>query len=211
MLIFRIFFDQFEDKLAALKSTLAALIVCSIVWSCAIPVSPEPKLPQSLFERYPFTIHFYLSSDLKKATVSPLYGYEIELGRASVQSVTKTLENMFKEVISVNELSNMPKYYNGVIEPGINHFNFDLDTEVMEVAYSFKIYDDRKQIIETINVNGKSRRDAYRDLIVTNFLKEMTEKAIIDAMAQFMVAFKTNPKIQTWLAANKIEGNGVRQ
>lgn len=199
------FFNKDKRNVLPTKLILAALVANFMILSCAMKVSPEPKLPAAIFLQYPLTIHFYSSPEFKNAVVSPLYGYEIELGQASIQAVTETLGVIFKNLIPINGLTNLPTNFIGVVEPLISHFNFDLDTEVMEVAYSFKIYDERKQIIETINVSGRSKRDAYRDLIVTNFLKERAEKAIIDAMAQFMLAFKTNPKIQTWLAANGIK------
>lgn len=119
---------------------------------------------------------------------------------------------MFKHAIPVDEITKIPTDFTGVIEPEIARFNFNLGTEVMEVAYYFKVYDARKQIIEIIYASGRSRRDTYRDPVVTTFLREMAEKAITNAMAQFMIAFNTNPKIQQRLYLNdKSENNIIRQ
>ncbi|MBK8814174.1 MAG: hypothetical protein IPN42_01035 [Methylococcaceae bacterium] len=174
---------------------LLGLFCCS----CGLTTRPEPNLPQPIFESYPLTVVLYLKPEFKNASanIDPVYGWTFEIGQASVEIVTKTLKAMFNRVITVEKITEIPQNFSAVIEPDIRAFKVEIEKLSVEIAYTFNVYDNQKQLIDTVSVSGKEKRQFFK----FNLGKYLTEQAMKDAMAQLMVKFQNDPEIQTWLKA----------
>ncbi|MEQ1666586.1 MAG: hypothetical protein ABL927_14575 [Bdellovibrionales bacterium] len=177
------------------------LSFCLFCCSCGITTHPEPILPKPIFESYPLTVVLYLKPEFKNtsANIDPVYGWTFELGQASVVILTQTVKAMFTRVITVEKITDIPQKFSATIEPDIRDFKIDFEQISVEIAYTFNVFDNQKQLIDTVSVIGKGKR---QQLFKFNVYKDLTERAMKDAMAQLMVKFQNDPEIQAWLKAS---------
>lgn len=107
---------------------------------------------------------------------------------------------MFSRVITVDKIADIPQNFSAVIEPDIRAFKVDFEQLSVEIAHTFNVFDNQKQLINTVSVSGKEKRQFFKFNIYTY----LTEQAMNNAMAQLMVKFQNDPEIQTWLKSRSV-------
>jgi hypothetical protein len=119
----------------------------------------------------------------------------MDLGTPSSLILIETLKSMFERVLLVDNIIAVPKNYDGILEPeiiGIGGY------DIVEITYRFILYDKNEHIVKDFKITGKDNSGSW--IVSTG-----TGPAIQDAMAQLMIMFQDDPKIQEWLFANKVE------
>jgi len=161
-----------------------------------------PKTP--IFKRYPLTIVLYQSQEFKSYTYpldpSGTFSNSIDLGNPSGAILLETLKAMFDRVIPVDNISNTPNDYAGLLEPkivGMHDISLSTKNGTVEITYGFTLYDKNKQIVTQFEVTGGDYSGFW-------IVSDATGPAMGDAMAQLMVKFQEDPKIREWLAANGV-------
>lgn len=181
---------------------ILALSMCLLCCSCGVTIHPEPKLPAPIIESYPLTVVLYLKPAFKNsvATIDSLYDWRIDLGSGSVEILIKTLNVLFYRVIIVEKAEDFPKSFSVVIEPDVHDFSLHAEQGIVEIAYNFKLFDHEKQLIDKLQVTGQGKR---QQLYKLDIIKDSSETAMKDAMAQLIVKIQNDPNIQTWFRTNR--------
>jgi hypothetical protein len=180
------------------QRSVVFIFISLLLWSCSHVVKlPPPKTP--LFKRYPFSIVLYQNQAFKNYIhifgAIGSFRSSMDLGTPSSLILIETLKSMFERVLLVDNIIAVPKNYDGILEPeiiGIGGY------DIVEITYRFILYDKNEHIVKDFKITGKDNSGSW--IVSTG-----TGPAIQDAMAQLMIMFQDDPKIQEWLFANKVE------
>jgi len=185
-----------------------ALSFMTLLISCTVIIEPKPSVNQKpLIELYPMHIGFHhnrkQNDNYREKIEGDIVDYEFILDKPSAEFFAVNLKYIFKNVNYIDDFSNARvDNLDGVIVSDIEKFKSPVQgmPNQAEIAYIFSLYDRQKNLIGILRIWGKGTSD--KQYLLNSVMRDATELAIKDAMAQLMVAFGKHPPFRRWLSEN---------
>jgi hypothetical protein len=174
-------------------------------------VSVPAQFPEPIVEKLPLSIGVVLDEALLAYSHSEELesgkSYHIELGSAQTEMFQKLLSGMFVRAAVVS--STQADQVDGVLVPSIEELQFSTPdqtkTDYFEVwiRYQMRLYEPDGTLVAEwpLTAYGQANSRNYNMQGQEPALQAAALSACRDAMAFFIVQFRTIPAVETWLAA----------
>ncbi|MFQ5579073.1 MAG: hypothetical protein ACE5FZ_00535 [Nitrospiria bacterium] len=213
--------SKFGNKrgIGGFSRKLALLSIGILLSGCTHISTLKPTMNQSRdIVKIPISVGIYYSPEFKTYNQDRKTGphrWVIPLGQASVAAFDQAIKKVFDRTIHVS--SRPPFTHNNykvdtVIEPKIEHFNFDLPlfmgTYSAEVVYRITLYSSDGTPFISWTVRGTGERPSGFDYLThATPIGEATDLAIQGAITKFMTGFSDVPEVKNWLRKEKTSGH----
>jgi len=180
----------------------AALAACGPVHLVAKSDIPQPlvqKLPAGVALYVPTEFSQYVHKEERSGTK-----WQIELGKAQTETITRLVNAMFEQVIPVDSVNDATTHANeikAILEPSVEEFAFVTPRDAgspyfaVSIKYRLNVYSPDGKLADSWGFTGYGTAQA-QGVIMDDPLIHATSLAMRDAGAKFAVEFREQPMVR---------------
>jgi len=186
------------------------LLSAALLAACSHNVPVNPSVNAARTVKIDRTVGLYISRDLETFTFEDTqYGdtWKYPIGAPSARAIEQAAARTFARTFRVQALPpDLPgaRALDAVLEPQIEHFNFDLpllktSTYRAEIRYRFTLHSPTGAVIDSWTVTGEGAVNGKPGFDFTTWPGAAADEAIEDAMRRFVDEIELEPGVKRWL------------
>jgi hypothetical protein len=180
----------------------AALVACGPVHLVARSDIPQPliaKMPAGVALYVPTEFSQYVHKEERSGTK-----WQIEIGKAQTETVTRLVNAMFEQVVSVDSVNAGATHANeikAILEPSVEEFAFVTPRDAgspyfaVSIKYRLNVYSPDGKLADSWGFTGYGTAQS-QGVIMDDPLIQATSLAMRDAGAKLAVEFREQPMVR---------------